>query len=68
MNGGRLGSPSVRGDEVDVLLTVKQVITSAAAPQPRTDIVSVSMTMRKVEDRWLAADVLLAGADDKPAS
>ncbi|BBZ67457.1 hypothetical protein MINS_28860 [Mycolicibacterium insubricum] len=59
---------SVRGDEVDVLLTVKQVITSAAAPQPRTDIVSVSMTMRKVDGRWLAADVLLAGADDKPAS
>lgn len=56
---------AVRGDDVDVLLSVKQDVTSAAAKDKRTDYVSVSMTMRKVGDRWLAAGVLLAGADGK---
>ena len=56
---------AVRGDDVDVLLSVKQDVTSAAAKEKRTDYVSVSMTMRKVGDRWLAADVMLAGADGK---
>ncbi|MHA7665168.1 Mce protein [Mycolicibacterium sp. HS_4_1] len=56
---------AVRDDDVDVLLSVKQVVTSAAAKDKRTDYVSVSMTMRKVGDRWLAAEVLLAGADGK---
>ncbi|MUL75076.1 Mce protein [Mycolicibacterium sp. CBMA 226] len=56
---------AVRGDDVDVLLSVKQDVTSAAAKDKRTDYVSVSMTMRKVGDRWLAAEVLLAGADGK---
>jgi Mce-associated membrane protein len=56
---------AVHGDDVDVLLSVKQVVTSSAMPDPRTDFVSVSMTMRKVGDKWLAAQVLLAGADGK---
>jgi Mce-associated membrane protein len=56
---------AVRGDDVDVLLSVKQDVTSAAAKDKRTDYVSVSMTMRKAGDRWLAAEVLLAGADGK---
>lgn len=56
---------AVRGDDVDVLLSVKQDVTSAAVEKPRTDYVSVSMTMRKVGDKWLAAEVLLAGADGK---
>ncbi len=55
----------VRGDDVDVLLSVKQDVTSAGVKEKRTDYVSVSMTMRKVGDRWLAAEVLLAGADGK---
>ncbi|MUL46398.1 Mce protein [Mycobacterium sp. CBMA293] len=56
---------AVRGDEVDVLLSVKQDVTSAAAKDTQTDHVIVSMTMRKVGDRWLAADVMLAGAGGK---
>lgn len=56
---------AVRGDDVDVLLTVKQDVTSAAVKDKKTDYVSVSMTMRKVGDRWLAADVMLAGAGGK---
>jgi len=59
------GVGSVHGDTVDVLLSVKQVVTSSAAPQPRTDYVSVSMTMRKIGDKWLAEQVVLAGADGK---
>ncbi len=55
----------VRGDDVDVLLSVKQDVSSAGVKEKRTDYVSVSMTMRKVGDRWLAAEVLLAGADGK---
>ena len=55
----------VRGDDVDVLLSVKQDVFSAGVKEKRTDYVSVSMTMRKVGDRWLAAEVLLAGADGK---
>ncbi|TXH26790.1 MAG: Mce protein [Mycobacterium sp.] len=55
----------VRGDDVDVLLSVKQNVSSAGVKEKRTDYVSVSMTMRKVGDRWLAAEVLLAGADGK---
>ena len=55
------------GDDVDVLMSVKQVITSAASPDPRTDYVSISMTMRKVGGKWLAAQVTLAGADGKRA-
>lgn len=57
----------VHGDDVDVLMSVKQVITSAAAPDPRTDFVSMSVTMRKVGDKWLAARVTLAGTDGKRA-
>ena len=56
---------AVRGDDVDVLMTVKQDVTSAAVKDKKTDYVSVSMTMRKVGDRWLAADVMLAGAGGK---
>lgn len=56
---------AVRGDDVDVLLTVKQDVTSAAVKDKKTDYVSVSLTMRKVGDRWLAADVMLAGAGGK---
>ncbi|WP_142239470.1 Mce protein [Mycobacterium sp. ST-F2] len=56
---------AVRGDDVDVLLTVKQDVTSAAVKDKKTDYVSVSMTMQKVGDRWLAAEVMLAGADGK---
>lgn len=56
---------AVHGDDVDVLLSVKQVVTSSAMPDPRTDFVSVSMTMHKVAGKWLAAQVLLAGADGK---
>ncbi|MEZ0053154.1 Mce-associated membrane protein [Mycobacterium sp. MAA66] len=58
---------AVHGDDVDVLLSVKQVITSSASPDPRSDFVSMSVTMRKVGDKWLAANVLLAGADGKRA-
>jgi Mce-associated membrane protein len=55
------------GDDVGVLLSVKQVIASAASPDPRTDFVSMSVTMRKVGGKWLAAQVSLAGADGKRA-
>ena len=58
---------SVRGDDVDVLLSVKQDVTSTASDKPRTDYISMSMTMQKVNDKWLAAQVLLAGADGKRA-
>jgi Mce-associated membrane protein len=57
----------VHGDDVDVLLSVKQVVTSSVEPQPRTDFISMSITMRKVDNRWLAAKVLLAGSDGKGA-
>lgn len=53
---------SMRGDEVDVLLAVKQTVTNAASSDPRTDLVSISITMRKVADHWLAANVVLAGS------
>jgi Mce-associated membrane protein len=56
---------AVHGDDVDVLVSVKQVVTSDAAKEPRTDYLSVSMTMRRTDDKWLAAQVLLAGADGK---
>lgn len=49
----------VRDDSVDVLLAVKQVVTNSASPDPRTDYLAVSMTMQKVGDRWLAANVVL---------
>ena len=53
---------SVDNDDVDVLLAVKQTVTNAQSPDPRTDFVSISVTMRKVADRWLAAEVVLAGS------
>ncbi|WP_155929331.1 Mce protein [Mycolicibacterium sp. CBMA 234] len=52
---------SVHGNDVDVLLSMKQEVTSSAVPQPRTEFVSVSLTMRKVGGKWLAAEVQLAG-------
>jgi len=57
----------INGDDVDVLMSVKQVITSAASPDPRTDYVGMSATMRKVAGKWLTAQVVLAGADGKRA-
>lgn len=56
---------AVHGDDVDVLLSVKQDVTSTASEKPRTDYISMSMTMHRVDDKWLAAQVLLAGADGK---
>jgi len=58
---------AVRGDDVDVLLSVKQDVSSAASDKPKTDYISMSMTMHRVGDQWLAAQVLLAGADGKRA-
>ncbi|TQK32054.1 Mce protein [Arthrobacter sp. SLBN-53] len=54
------------GNDVEVLLAVAQDVSSAEAPEPRTDSLSVTMTMRHIDGRWLAADVALAGGQDQP--
>lgn len=45
--------------KVVVLLFVKQSVTNSASPDPRTDFTDVTMTMEKVNGRWLASEVVL---------
>lgn len=48
---------SVSKDTVDVLIFVDQSITNSVNPQPRIDRSRISMTMQRVDDRWLASTV-----------
>jgi Mce-associated membrane protein len=53
---------SASKNNVVVLLFVEQSVTNADAPDPRTDLTAVTITMEKVGDRWLASEVVLPGA------
>lgn len=50
---------SVVANKVVVLLFVKQSVTNSASPDPRTDLTDVTVTMEKVNGRWLASKVVL---------
>jgi Mce-associated membrane protein len=50
---------SVVANKVVVLLFVKQSVTNSASPDPRTDLTAVTITMEKVNGRWLASKVVL---------
>jgi Mce-associated membrane protein len=50
---------SASKNKVDVVLFVDQWITNAASPQPRLDRSRVTMTMERVDGRWLASKVEL---------
>lgn len=44
-------------DRVDVLLFVKQTVTNSDNPDPQTDFTAITMTMERVDGRWLASKV-----------
>ncbi|SEA60628.1 MULTISPECIES: hypothetical protein [unclassified Mycobacterium] len=48
---------SATKDTVDVLVFVDQSITNSIVPQPRIDRSRISMTMQRIDGRWLAAKV-----------
>ncbi|MGB0963762.1 MAG: Mce protein [Mycobacterium sp.] len=48
---------SATKDRVEVVLFIDQVVSNATAPEPQLDRSRVVMTMEKVGDRWLAAEV-----------
>lgn len=50
---------SATTNKVVVLLFVKQSVTNSTSPDPRTDLTAVTMTMEKVNGRWLASKVVL---------
>ena len=50
---------SATTNKVVVLLFVKQSVTNSASPDPRTDLTAVTVTMEKVNGRWLASKVVL---------
>jgi Mce-associated membrane protein len=52
---------SAGANKVEVLLFVRQSVTNAANPDPRMDLTAVTMTMEKVNGRWLASKVVLPG-------
>lgn len=53
---------SATPNKVDVLLVVRQSVSNSATPEPRTDLTTVTITMEKVDGRWLASKVVLPGA------
>ncbi|MGY1994680.1 tetratricopeptide repeat protein [Mycolicibacterium fortuitum] len=46
-------------DEVVVLLMVDQTVSNTARPDPRVDRTRMKITMRKIDNRWLASKVEL---------
>lgn len=48
---------SASKNKVEVVLFVDQSVSNAAAPQPQLDRSRVTMTMEKVDGRWLASKV-----------
>jgi Mce-associated membrane protein len=50
---------SATQDKVEVVLFVDQSVSNASAPQPQLDRSRVTMTMEKVDGRWLASKVEL---------
>jgi len=48
---------SATRDRVEVLLFIDQSVTNTANPDPRIDRSRVSMTMERVDGRWLASNV-----------
>lgn len=48
---------SATTDTVEVLVFVDQSITNSIVPQPRIDRSRISMTMQRIDGRWLAAKV-----------
>lgn len=51
---------SATTDRVVVLLFVDQTVTNTQSPDPRVDRSRITMTMQKVDGRWLASSVELA--------
>ncbi|MBO0854219.1 MAG: hypothetical protein J2P18_10670 [Nocardia sp.] len=54
------GIKSASKDKVEVMLFVDQQVTNSASPQPRLDRSRIVMTMQRVGDRWLVAEVVMA--------
>ncbi|MEZ0367242.1 Mce protein [Mycobacterium sp. pUA109] len=50
---------SATTNKIEALLVVKQTITNSTSPEPRIDLAPVTITMEKVDGRWLASKVLL---------
>ncbi len=50
---------SATANQVVVLLFVKQMVTNSASPDPRIDLTDITITMEKVNGRWLASKVVL---------
>jgi Mce-associated membrane protein len=50
---------SASKNKVDVVLFIDQWITNAASPRPRLDRSRVTMTMERIDGRWLASKVEL---------
>jgi Mce-associated membrane protein len=50
---------SATQDRVELVLFVDQSVSNASAPQPQLDRSRVTMTMEKVDGRWLASKVEL---------
>lgn len=48
---------SASTSQVEVLLFVDQSITNAVNPSPRIDRNRIQMTMKRIDDRWLASNV-----------
>lgn len=46
---------------VEVMLFVKQTVTNSVIPGPGVDLTAVTITMEKVDGRWLASRVVLPG-------
>ncbi len=53
---------SASTNKVEVLLFIKQSVSNSTTPDPRSDVTAVTMTMEKVQGRWLASNVVLPGA------
>jgi Mce-associated membrane protein len=51
------GIKSATPTKVDVLLFVDQSISNTARPEPRVDRLRITMTMDRVDGRWLASHV-----------
>lgn len=50
---------SATTNKVVVLLFVKQLVTNSESSDPRTDLTAVTVTMEKVNGRWLASKIVL---------
>ena len=58
---GRVVDSAVKSatkNKVEVLLFVKQSVSNATDPEPHTDVNAVSITLEKVNGRWLASKVV----------